>query len=150
MAGRTSASSKMEIAKTTLLRLLAELPPDTQVAVRAYGHRSKTGCGDVELLAPLNHAATAACIMAERALSRALSGSCNLPLAAFAETIDKNIRLRACVGMPDGTLLISGERSGPVAEPEVLGAALAEELKSRGAGAILARLERQAAADERR
>jgi len=133
---------------TALLEPEESLPAPGQGAL---GLECRAERGNLmEFLAPLNHAATAACVLAERALSRALAGSCNVPLGAFAETIDKNIRLRACVGMPDGTRLISGERSGPVAEPEALGAALAEELKSRGAGAILAELERQAAADERR
>src|SRR5688572_31574648 len=38
-----------------------------------------------ELLAPLNDDATARCVAAERAFSRALSGSCNVPLGAYAE-----------------------------------------------------------------
>src|SRR2546425_10161150 len=37
-----------------------------------------------ERLAPLDDAATSACVLAERALSRALSGDCQLPLAAYA------------------------------------------------------------------
>jgi hydroxymethylbilane synthase len=45
------------------------------------------------------------------------------------------------VGTPDGTLLIAGERAGPAAEAEALGAGLAEELKARGAGALLAALQ---------
>ena len=100
----------------------------------------------VPLLAPLNHAPSAACIAAERALARALSGSCNVPLAAFAEINNKIIYLRACFGLPDGTRLITGERRGAVADAEATGMALAQELKSRGASEILAALEAQAAA----
>jgi hydroxymethylbilane synthase len=42
----------------------------------------------------------------------------------------------------DGTVIIRGERSGPVAEAARLGVALAEELLSRGAGEILAAIEK--------
>ena len=54
------------------------------------------------LLAPLNHRATAACVLAERALSRALAGSCQVPLGGFAEISGGNLRLRGFVGAPDG------------------------------------------------
>ncbi len=100
----------------------------------------------MSLLAPLNHAHSAACITAERALSRALSGSCNVPLAAFSEINNEIIHLRACVGLPDGTRLVAGERRGTVAGAEALGTALAQELKSRGAAEILAQLAAHAAA----
>jgi len=45
-------------------------------------------------LASLGDAATAACVRSERALSRSLSGSCQLPLAAYAEARGTQIRLR--------------------------------------------------------
>src|SRR5690606_22290776 len=54
-------------------------------------------------LAPLQHADTAACALAERAVSRVLGGSCQVPLAAFAEVQDDTIRVRALVGEPDGS-----------------------------------------------
>ena len=66
----------------------------------------------VELLAPLDHAATARCVAAERAFSRALSGSCNVPLGAYAETEGKHMRLRGFVGAPDGSRMVSGELKG--------------------------------------
>lgn len=104
----------------------------------------------IELLAPLNHRETALCVTAERALSRTLAGSCNVPLGAFAQITGERMRLRGFVGTPDGTRMIAGEKSGAARSPEALGTALAEELKSRGAAAILAELEKQAAADARR
>lgn len=92
-------------------------------------------------LAPLGHAATARCVEAERAFSRALSGSCNVPLGAYAEAEGAHLRLRGFVGTPDGTRLVSGEQEGPAGEAEALGTALAERLKEQGAADILAKLQ---------
>ena len=98
-----------------------------------------------ELLAPLNDASTERCVACERAFSRALSGSCNVPLAAYAEAAGDGLRLRGLVGSPDGARIVRGDRSGTAGEAEAIGAALAGELKSRGAAEILAELERQSA-----
>jgi len=94
-----------------------------------------------ELLAPLNDHATARCVAAERAFSRALSGSCNVPLGAYAELQDGRLRLRGFVGDPDGSRIVSGEETGPADAAEALGAALAEQLKAQGAAEILAAIE---------
>ncbi len=93
-----------------------------------------------EQLAPLDDAATSACVLAERALSRALSGDCQLPLAAYAVASGAQIRLRGLVAMPDGSKVVRAELSGPRAAPEKLGEALAANLRSLGADAILAAL----------
>ncbi len=91
-------------------------------------------------LAPLDDTVTSACVRAERTLSRELSGSCQLPLAAYAVAMGTEIRLRGLVAMPDGRRVVRSELRGPVAAPESLGEALARELRSRGADAILAAL----------
>src|SRR5215813_10819915 len=44
------------------------------------------------LLAPLADQATARCVAAERAFSRALAGSCNVPLGAYAEIEGERMR----------------------------------------------------------
>src|SRR6185295_10662982 len=52
----------------------------------ALGIECLEGRGDVaSLLGPLNDPATARCVQAERAVSRALGGSCAVPLGAYAE-----------------------------------------------------------------
>jgi hydroxymethylbilane synthase len=88
----------------------------------------------------LNHPETAACVRAERAVSRALGGSCQLPLAAFAECADGQLWLRGLVAAPDASSMVRAEMEGPAMEPEQLGTALAELLRARGAGQILAAL----------
>ncbi len=93
-----------------------------------------------EQLASLDDAATSACVLAERALSRALSGDCQLPLAAYAVASGAQIRLRGLVAMPDGCKVVRAELKGPIAAPEKLGEALAANLRALGADAILAAL----------
>jgi hydroxymethylbilane synthase len=92
------------------------------------------------LLAPLDDAATARCVQAERAVNRALGGSCTLPLGAFADTLGTAIRLRALVASADGRRVIRAEREGDDAER--LGAAVAADLRARGADEVLAALGR--------
>ena len=94
----------------------------------------------LELLKPLGDSATAACVRAERAVSRGLGGSCTIPLAAYAEEKGGRLRLRALVASPDGKRIARTERSGPAADPEALGAQAADELRSRGALEILSSL----------
>ena len=94
-----------------------------------------------EQLKPLAHAVTASCVISERAFSRALSGSCNVPLGAYAERAGERLALRGFVGAPDGSRIVRGEREGPARDAEALGLALAEDLKSRGAADILAALQ---------
>jgi hydroxymethylbilane synthase len=98
------------------------------------------------LLAALDHPQTACCVAAERAMSQALSGSCVVPLGAFAELDADRLRLRGFVASPDGARMIADEVGGPATDPEVLGRELAAKLNAQGAGEILAALEN---ADER-
>ena len=124
---------------TRLLTPSESLPAPGQGAL---GIECLEGRADlVELLAPLNHDATARCVGAERAFSRALSGSCNVPLGAYAEPEGSRVRLRGFVGAPDGSRLVSGELEGPGDGAEALGTALADQLKAQGAADILAQLQ---------
>ncbi|MBI4294311.1 MAG: hydroxymethylbilane synthase [Betaproteobacteria bacterium] len=94
----------------------------------------------VRLLAPLHDAASAACVRAERAVSRALSGSCQVPLGAYAVADGAELRLRGLVAAPDGARIVRAEVRGSAEAPEALGQRLAAELLAAGAGAILAAL----------
>jgi hydroxymethylbilane synthase len=116
----------------------ASLPAAGQGAlgIEAASHRADVAAW----LAPLNDAATAACVRAERAVSRALAGSCEVPLAAFAEIQGNQLRLRGLVALPDGSRVASAELSGSVDAPEALGLRLVEQLRAAGADQILAEL----------
>ena len=92
----------------------------------------------LNLLTPLNHAPTWQRTLAERALNRGLSGSCNLPVAGYAELEDAGVlHLRGLVGLPDGSRLITGAVRGPVTQAEELGAQLARDMLGRGAADVL-------------
>lgn len=93
-----------------------------------------------EWLAPFNDPATAACVRSERAVSKALGGSCEVPLGAFAEVHSGTIFLRGFVARPDGSQMARAELSGPLHDPESLGDRLAEMLCNDGAKEILASL----------
>jgi hydroxymethylbilane synthase len=86
-------------------------------------------------------------LLAERALVGALDASCNTPLGALA-TLEKGgrIRITAYCGLPDGSEWLRDELVEDDADPEAVGRALAERLKSAGALEILARAEEMATA----
>jgi hydroxymethylbilane synthase len=95
-------------------------------------------------LALLGDAATTGCVAAERELVHRLGASCNTPVGALARPIGGDeIELTAWAGLPDGSEWISDRLRGPGAG---LGAAVAERMLAVGAGELLARADRKAAA----
>ena len=98
----------------------------------------------IELVAPLNHAETADCVRAERAMSRRLAGSCQVPLGGFAEVVNGGLSMRGFVASVDGRKMVRDTVAGERANAEALGAQLAERLLAQGAGDILAELEQNA------
>ena len=94
----------------------------------------------IAALQPLHHPETAACVLAERAMSRALAGSCQVPLGGFAEVRGDKLRMRGFVASPDGTRMLRAEDTGDIADPEAQGNRIADALLAQGAGEILAAL----------
>lgn len=95
----------------------------------------------IAVLAPLNHIDTQLCVEAERAFSRALAGSCTVPLGAYALCDDGNITMTGFVASVDGTQMLREKTTGLRANPDALGRALAQKLVMRGADKILAALD---------
>ncbi|HET8723801.1 MAG TPA: hydroxymethylbilane synthase [Anaeromyxobacteraceae bacterium] len=93
-------------------------------------------------LAPLEDRPTRIQVEAERGFLRRLQGGCQVPIAGHAEVRGEAVRLRGLVANLDGTVIIRGERTGAVSEAAAVGEGLAEELLARGAGEILARIEK--------
>ena len=93
-----------------------------------------------ELLAPLSCPDTTVCALAERAVSRALGGSCQVPLAAYAQLEGTQLTLKALVATPDGKTIYRAELKGPSAQAELLGTTVAQSLMAQGAGELLANL----------
>lgn len=127
-------------------RITALLAPEESLPAAgqgALGIECREERGDlVQLLAPLNHVETAWCVQAERAVSRALSGSCVVPLGAYARREGDAVRLRGFVASPDGVRMVRGEVvcTSMQRDPESLGLELAELLAAGGAREILAAL----------
>jgi hydroxymethylbilane synthase len=93
-------------------------------------------------LAPLHDPDAAACLAAERALAAALGGSCHTPIGGHAEPLPAGgLRLRAFVGLPDGSGWVRDAVEGDAAEPEALGRAAATRLLAAGARELLAAAE---------
>jgi len=128
-------------------RITAILEPDESlpaVGQGALGIECLAERADLAaLLAPLNHPGTAWCVQAERAASRALAGSCVVPLGAFAMPESLGVRLRGFVASPDGARMVRGsvQARDTRGDPEALGLELADQLIAGGAKEILAALD---------
>ena len=91
-----------------------------------------------DILRPLNHEETAACVTAERALARALGGSCQVPLAAYCVMEDGLLTLNGLVGHPDGSVIIEASAQAPAAYADALGRAVAKRRADDGAEELIA------------
>ena len=126
---------------TALLSPEVSLPAVGQGALGIECRSDRTEL--IELMEPLHHLPSAQCVEAERAMSRALGGSCEVPLGGFAEINGGVLRLRGFVASQDGSRVISDELSGNPGTGTLMGAQLAQNLKERGAQEILTALESQ-------
>jgi hydroxymethylbilane synthase len=89
-------------------------------------------------VAAITDETTMACLTAERALVRALDADCHTPVGAHATREgDGRLTLRAFVGRADGSGWARDELSG--ADPDSLGAEVAQRLLAAGAGELLGR-----------
>jgi hydroxymethylbilane synthase len=125
-------------------RIRAFLTPEESLPAPgqgALGIEVRAGRPDMAALVQvLNDPQTNACVTAERAFSRALGGSCQVPLGGYAEFRNGQVWLRGFVSTPDGKRMVEAERSGPASDADALGLALAAQLRERGADEILAQL----------
>jgi len=98
----------------------------------------RTGRHDLAAaLSFLEHRETTLTASAERAVSRAMGGSCSMPLAAYATLNGEVLNVRAAWGDPeDQGDIVRADVSGPVATPDdaaALGTLAAERLRAGGA-----------------
>ena len=125
-------------------RIKAMLTPEQSLPAPGQGALGiEVLAGDATMaavVAPLNDAMTAHCVKAERALSRALGGSCQVPLGGYAVIDNGQLWLRGFVASVDGQRMVAAEIRGNPADDEALGLQLAADLRAQGADAILAGL----------
>jgi hydroxymethylbilane synthase len=99
-----------------------------------------------EAAAAIGDAEALACLLAERAVARELHASCNTPLGANAVPDGGGrLRLRAWLGLPDGSRWLLDELTGERSAPDALGREVAHRMRLAGAEELLSEAERIAA-----
>ncbi|HEY8539870.1 MAG TPA: hydroxymethylbilane synthase [Steroidobacteraceae bacterium] len=92
----------------------------------------------IALVRGLNDAQAWTCCTAERAFALRLQGSCQSPIAGFAELQGDTLTLQGVVGSPDGLRVYRDRIEGPADQAHALGTQLAERILAAGADALLA------------
>ena len=85
---------------------------------------------DTACLAMVRDDSAACCALAERAFVRTLNGGCTSPVAAYSVTEGTQLTLTGLYVSPDETVVRKGHITGPSADAEALGQALAEQLQN--------------------
>lgn len=116
------------------------VPAIGQGAVAITVRASDTATRD--LVGLVNDADSHTAVAAERAFAAVFGGGCHLPLAGYAQVEGARVVLTGLVASPDGREVLRGQKQGERSDVEALGQALAEELLSRGADRILAKVEK--------
>ena len=126
-------------------RIRALLDPDESLPAPGQGALAIECRADraelLQALAPLADRGTTLATAAERAFSRALGGSCQTPLAAYAEWEEGRLWLRGLLASRDGREVMRGEQESLVADVDdarALGIALADDFLRRGAHRLAA------------
>jgi hydroxymethylbilane synthase len=114
------------------------LPAVTQGVIGIECRQSDSST--LQYLQALEDPATRKVMDAERAFAARLGGSCQSPIAAYAELEAGGITLRGLVAEPDGSRLLKSAMSGSAENPAALGRELAERILAAGAGPLLERL----------
>lgn len=93
-----------------------------------------------ELLAVIDDADTRRCVEAERAMNRALGGSCHVPVAGLAQWRNEELWLQGLVGGVNDGRIVRAESQASATDPEALGKDVARRLLDNGAAQLLAQL----------
>jgi hydroxymethylbilane synthase len=112
------------------------LPAPAQGAIAVECRTDDAGTST--LFRALDDAPTRTCVEAERAMNRALHGSCHVPVAAFARLDGGRLHLQGAVGSAHDGVQVRAEGHGGAAAPEALGTRVAQRLLEQGAAALIA------------
>jgi hydroxymethylbilane synthase len=133
-------------------RIRAYLEPEQSLPAAGQGAMAiEVPTNRPELIAylqPLNNIETAQAVFAERAISKAFGGSCQIPLAAFAEIVDGQMNLRAMIASPDGLQMARGHVQGAASDFLALGQQVVQQLEQANAMDILQACKQEAVVQE--
>ncbi len=124
-----------EIVVTDIFPLKTMLPAIGQGAL-ALEARAKDSMVEKYLQALDDHASHQA-VLAERAFLQALGGSCQTPIAAYAQIQGNSLEMSGLVVAPKGDPCLRESHSGPVKDAERIGQELGKKLLRLGAGKLL-------------
>lgn len=91
----------------------------------------------IALCAALDDADTRTCVTAERAMNRALHGSCHVPVAAYARLDGDALSLAGLVGSAADGRRVRAESQGHADAPDALGIEVAGLLLAQGARELI-------------
>ncbi len=115
------------------------LPAATQGII---GIQNRAGDQRVRaLIDPLTHQVSLLQSSMERTVARLLEGSCQVPLAAFAEVFADEVKISGLVGSPDGTRIVRASHEGPIGDASKWAESVAADLLAQGADEIIRQLE---------
>ncbi|GAA5077719.1 hydroxymethylbilane synthase [Roseibacterium beibuensis] len=83
-----------------------------------------------EMLAAIHDVQTGQRLAAERAFLAGLDGSCETPIAGLAELDGTMLRLRGEILRPDGSEVLTADRTAPIEDGAKLGAEMAADLRA--------------------
>lgn len=90
-----------------------------------------------QLLAPLSHPTTTACVTAERIVNQQLGADCFSAVGAYAQCNNQQLHLHAMVATTDGKKLLRATANATLAKAIDLGQQVAKQLIEQGAMEIL-------------
>lgn len=105
------------------------LPAVAQGAIGIERRISDTRAAD--MLAAIHNVETGQRLAAERSFLKGLDGSCQTPIAALAELDGGTLRLRGEILRPDGSEVLTDDRTAPIEDGAQLGADMARDLRAR-------------------
>ena len=128
---------RLGLAARIVSRLAAPdwLPAPGQAAIAIEAREEHPAV--LALLAALDDADTRLTVGAERAMNRALGGSCTVPVGAWCVRGEHDLHLRGLVGDPATGRLLRADASGPIEQSVALGELVASELLEQGASEFL-------------
>lgn len=133
VAGLNRLGRQSEITAYFDPELFLPAPAQGAIGIEIMANDART----VELVAPLNHAATNITVTAERGLLRELDGSCRTAIGARSRIDGGTLHLKGEILSPDGAISIDASHSGLLASANDIGHELGRILRDKAGSDFL-------------